>query len=91
MWIAFVVSVLATAIGVLSLPIGGWPKGFVLMGLLFTVGSTLNLAKATRDLHDAERLRARVEEAKMERLLAQRVIQPPAAATSAVADGIGPA
>ena len=90
-WIAFVVSVLATAIGVLSLPIDGWAKGFVLMGLLFSVGSTLNLAKTTRDLHDGERLRARVEEAKMERLLAQQVIQPRATAATGSVDASGPA
>jgi hypothetical protein len=68
-WIAFVLSLLATAGGIYVLPLDGWVRGFLGMGLLFTVGSTLNLAKTTRDFFEAERLTSRVEEARVEKLL----------------------
>jgi len=41
------------------------------MGLGFTIGSTLTLAKTTRDQYEIKQLVAKVEEAKVEKLLAQ--------------------
>ena len=49
-WVSFATSVLATTLGIYCLPDGGWVKGFLAMGLLFTVGSSLSLAKTVRDL-----------------------------------------
>lgn len=72
-WAAFVISVTATTIGVMNLPndsSNAWVKGYLGMGLLFTVSSTLSLAKTVRDVHEAKKLTARVDEARVERLLA---------------------
>ena len=70
-WVSFAVSVLATALGIYCLPDDGWVKGFLAMGLLFTVGASLSLAKTVRDLHDAERLTARIDEARVTKLIAE--------------------
>ncbi len=70
-WLSFAISVTATALGIYCLPDGGWVKGFLAMGLLFTVGSSLSLAKTVRDLHDATRLTARIDEARVTKLIAE--------------------
>ena len=70
-WLSFAISVLATALGIYALPDDGWVKGFLAMGLLFTVGSSLSLAKTVRDLHDAHRLTARIDEARVTKLIAE--------------------
>ncbi len=41
------------------------------MGAAFAVGSTISLAKANRDLHEAKTFNARIDEARIEKLLAE--------------------
>jgi hypothetical protein len=41
------------------------------MGLLFTIGSTFSLAKTLRDVHEQQRITARIDEARMTKLLAE--------------------
>lgn len=54
-WVSFVLSGGLTALGIAYLPVDLWTKGFLGMGLLFTVGSCFSLAKTVRDDHEAER------------------------------------
>ncbi len=70
-WLSFVLSISATAIGILYLPVDGWVKGFMGMGLTFTVGSTISLAKTQRDIHEGKKLTTRIEEARVERILTE--------------------
>ncbi|GAC1353321.1 MAG: YiaA/YiaB family inner membrane protein [Polyangiales bacterium] len=70
-WVSFAVAIAATTVGIAYLPVDSWTRAFVGMGLLFTIGSTLNLAKTTRDLHEFQRLSTRVDEARVEKLIAQ--------------------
>lgn len=70
-WAAFVLSVTMTTIGIVNLPVDKWVKGFMGMGLAFSVGSTFTLAKTVRDQHEAGRITARIDEAKVEKLLSQ--------------------
>jgi hypothetical protein len=70
-WVAFLMSVSMTTAGIVNLPVDNWVKGFMGMGLAFSVGSTFTLAKTTRDMHEAKRLTSRIEEAKVEKLLSQ--------------------
>jgi len=71
-WAAFVLSVSMTTVGIINLPnVDNWVKGFMGMGLTFSVGSTFTLAKTQRDLHEARRMAARIDEAKVEQLLSQ--------------------
>jgi hypothetical protein len=70
-WISFLASAAATATGIWCLPVDAWVKGFMAMGLLFTIGSSLTLAKTVRDLHEAGRLTARIDDARVSRLIAE--------------------
>ncbi len=70
-WAAFVLSVGMTTVGIVNLPVDIWVKGFVGMGLGFTVGSTFSLAKTQRDLHESTKLSSKIEEAKVEQILSQ--------------------
>ncbi|MBD0343341.1 MAG: hypothetical protein ICV63_00600 [Coleofasciculus sp. Co-bin14] len=68
-WASFILSVSGMAFGIICLPVDGWVKGYMGMTLAFTVGSTVSIAKTTRDIHEAKRLTARVDEARVEKLL----------------------
>jgi hypothetical protein len=68
-WASFALSIIAMSIGIVNLPVDNWVKGYMGMGLVFTVGSTVSLAKTTRDIHEAKRLTSRVDEARIEKLL----------------------
>ena len=70
-WAAFVLSISMTTFGIVNLPVDSWVKGFMGMGLAFSVGSTFTLAKTSRDMHENRRLAARIDEAKVEKLLSQ--------------------
>lgn len=48
-WLAFLLAVLLSCIGIYYLPTDGWIKGFMVMALFFTIGSTFSLAKTVRD------------------------------------------
>lgn len=68
-WASFVLSIAAMVIGIVHLPVDNWVKGYMGMGLMFTVGSTLSMAKTTRDIHETKRLTSRLDEARVEKLL----------------------
>ena len=70
-WAAFILSISMTTVGIVNLPVDNWVKGFMGMGLAFSVGSTFTLAKTTRDVHEARRIAARLDEAHVEKLLSQ--------------------
>jgi hypothetical protein len=69
-WLSFVLSLAGLGIGIANLPVNPWTKGYMAMGSLFAVGSTLSLAKTTRDLHEERKFNARIDEARVEKLLA---------------------
>lgn len=71
-WASFIISITATGIGIAYAPIpNAWVRAYLGMGLLFSVGSALSVAKTTRDLHEAKKVISRIDEAKLERLLAE--------------------
>ena len=70
-WAAFSLSLSMTTVGIINLPVDNWVKGFMGMGLAFSVGSTFTLAKTARDLHEARRISARIDEAHVEKLISQ--------------------
>jgi hypothetical protein len=69
--ISFAVSLSAVLLGVLWLPTGGWIRAFLCLGVLYTVTSTFTLAKCVRDAQESSRVLNRVDEARLERLLAE--------------------
>jgi hypothetical protein len=57
-WASFILSVSAMTIGILYLPsssVNAWIKGYLGMGLAFTVGSTISLSKTIRDIEENKR------------------------------------
>jgi hypothetical protein len=70
-WISFALSISATTIGILYTPVDNWIKGYLGMGLFFSVASTISLSKTVRDIHESQRIISRVDEAKLEKILAE--------------------
>ncbi|NEN99978.1 MAG: hypothetical protein F6K50_32270 [Moorea sp. SIO3I7] len=68
-WASFVISIFAMGIGIANLPADNWIKGYLGIGLVFSVGSSINIAKTTRDIHESKKLTSKVEEARVEKLL----------------------
>ena len=68
-WATWFISLTVTGLGLYHLPVDLWVKGFMAMGMLFTVASTFSLAKTVRDNHEAEKLVNRVKNAKAEKIL----------------------
>ena len=69
-WIFFVkLSLAALGAGIVLLPVDLWVRGYLGMGALFAVGSTITLAKTLRDDHEAQRLINRLSEARAEKML----------------------
>lgn len=67
--LSFVISLGLMVTGIAILPVMLWIKGYLAMGLFFTVSSTLTLSKTVRDHHESMKMVNRVSEAKTERLL----------------------
>ncbi len=69
--IAFGVSFVATTIGIIYLPLDIWQRGFLLMTALFMVSSAFTLAKVIRDQFESTRVHQRIDEARVEKLMAE--------------------
>ncbi|MEM7105511.1 MAG: YiaA/YiaB family inner membrane protein [Bacteroidota bacterium] len=68
-WASFILSAAMTLVGIYSMEMGFWEKGFLFMGVIFTIGSCFTLAKTVRDDHELEKLANRVSIAKQEKAL----------------------
>ena len=68
-WIAFALALATTTWGIWFLPTSPWIKGFLMLGLYFTVSSSFTLAKTIRDEHESTKMLTRITEAKAERML----------------------
>ncbi len=69
--ISFAVSLLGVSLGIAYLPVDGWTRSFLGLGLLYVVTSSFTLAKCVRDQHEAGRVLHRVDEVRLERILAE--------------------
>lgn len=70
-WASFILATSGTAIGIIYLPVDSWIKSFIGMGLTYSIGTSFSLAKTIRDNHESQRITARLDEAKVEKLLAE--------------------
>jgi hypothetical protein len=68
-WASFLIASAVTLAGIGYLPVDTWMRGFLLMGVLFVVGSCFSLAKTLRDDHEARRLLNRLADAKAEKII----------------------
>lgn len=69
--IAFGTSLAGAVVGIAYLPIDPWQRAFLAMTLLFVVTSAFTLAKVVRDRQEISTVRVRVDEARMEKLIAE--------------------
>lgn len=68
-WISFAFAITATTLGLIYIPLDSWARGYLAVSVAFTVSSTIGVSKTSRDLHEARKLTAKVEEARVEKLL----------------------
>jgi len=68
-WASFLIALGTTAVGIIFLPVDRWVRGFLAMGLLFTINACFSLAKTVRDNHEAGKFINRLTGAKAEKLL----------------------
>ncbi|MFI6506377.1 YiaA/YiaB family inner membrane protein [Streptosporangium sp. NPDC050855] len=69
--ISFGLSVTALAIGITYLPVTVWVRSFMALGLLYVVTSTFTLAKCVRDRNEEAAVVSRVDQARLDKLLAE--------------------
>jgi hypothetical protein len=68
---SFTISLAAVGLGVAYLPVNGWVRAFLALGLLYTVTSAFTLAKCIRDRQEEGYLASRVDQARLDKLLAE--------------------
>lgn len=69
--IAFGVSFFGTGVGIFYLPLDTAQRGFLGMSVLFLVSSAFTLAKVVRDQQESASISRRLDEARMEKLMAE--------------------
>ncbi|WP_182906687.1 YiaA/YiaB family inner membrane protein [Microbispora sp. H13382] len=69
--ISFAISLAALAAGILYLPVTAWVRSFLALGLMYVVTSTFTLAKCVRDRQEESSVVSRVDQARLDKLLAE--------------------
>jgi hypothetical protein len=68
--LSFGISLVAMVTGIVYLPVNTWMRGFLAVGLLYVVTSCFTLAKTIRDQQETSDILSRVDQARLEKLLA---------------------
>ncbi|MGW6898299.1 YiaA/YiaB family inner membrane protein [Streptomyces sp. NBC_01727] len=68
---SFGVAMGAVALGIYFLDANAWVRGFLAIGVLYLVTSCFTLAKVIRDRQEAGQLSSRVDQARLEKILAE--------------------
>ena len=69
--LSFAVSLLAIGLAILYLPGDAWIRGVLAIGVLYAVTSAFTLSKTVRDRQESSSVMSRVDQARLERLLAE--------------------
>jgi len=69
--ISFAVAVCAVVLGICYIPVDPWIRAFLALGSLFLVTSSFTLAKCVRDAQDSNVLTTRLDQARMDKILAE--------------------
>lgn len=69
--LSFALATAALAIGIAYLPVNAWMRSFLAVGLLYEITSAFTLAKVIRDRQEADEITTRVDQARLEKLLAE--------------------
>ncbi|MDE1996874.1 MAG: hypothetical protein KGI75_30525, partial [Rhizobiaceae bacterium] len=68
-YVSFGAAAVMLAVGLYMMPIDLWGKGYLTMGILMLVQTTVNISKTLRDNAEADKLIRKVEDARTEKLL----------------------
>lgn len=69
--VSFVVSLTGLILGIAYLPVEPWVRAYLALGSLYAITSAISLSKTLRDEHESRRVLSRVDEVRLERLLAE--------------------
>ena len=69
--IAFGLALFALLVSIYYLPAEPWPKAFLALGTVFLTTSSFSLAKCIRDAHEDQHVVARLDQARVDRILAE--------------------
>lgn len=68
---SFAVSLSALLVGILYLPADPWIRAFLALGVLYVTTSAFTLAKCVRDKQENMSVVGRIDQARLERMLAE--------------------
>ena len=68
--LAFGIALLTMMVAIFYLPADPWPKAFLALGTLFLTTSAFSLAKCVRDAQESQYVVSRLDQARVERILA---------------------
>jgi hypothetical protein len=68
--LAFGIALLTMLVAIFYLPGDPWPKAFLALGTLFLTTSSFSLAKCVRDAQESQYVFSRLDQARVERILA---------------------
>ncbi|MEX0428004.1 YiaA/YiaB family inner membrane protein [Nocardioides sp. DS6] len=69
--ISFGLALLTTLVAICYLPGDPWPKAFLALATVFLTTSSFTLAKCVRDAQETQYLAARLDQARVDRILAE--------------------
>ncbi|MFI5583502.1 YiaA/YiaB family inner membrane protein [Amycolatopsis sp. NPDC051758] len=69
--LSFALALAAVVGAIVYLPVDGWIRGFLALGMLYLVTSTFTLAKCVRDRQEETSVLSRVDQARLDKLLAE--------------------
>lgn len=69
--LSFAVSLTAVGIAVVNLPASPWVRAFLALGVLYVTTSAFTLAKTIRDRQEVTTVVGRVDQARVDKLLAE--------------------
>jgi len=69
--LSFALSLTAMGLALIYVPAPGWVRAFLALGLLYVVTSTITLSKVIRDRQEMSEVTNRVDQARLDKLLAE--------------------
>lgn len=69
--LSFGAALFAVGVGIASLPVNGWMRGFLAIAVLYVTTSAFTLAKCVRDQQEAAAVTSRVDQARLDKMLAE--------------------
>src|SRR5215469_1969023 len=70
--VSFGASLVLVGFGIAYLPVGPWLRAFLAVGVLYTITSAFTLAKCVRDRQEETDVVSRVDQARLDKLLAEQ-------------------